>query len=67
MAHKVHYGPNLPIVYRLIGPGAHKCAWKVKIVPKEYSIDVTHIHQVFYKVSLHSPHLRYFNKEYINR
>ena len=23
MTHKVHYGPNLPIVYRLIGPGAH--------------------------------------------
>ena len=31
MAHKVHHGPNLPIVYRLVGPGAHKSAWKVTI------------------------------------
>ena len=31
MAHKAHYGPNLPIVYRLVGPGANKSAWKVYI------------------------------------
>ena len=55
MAHKVHYGRNLPIVYRLIGPGAHKSAWKVKNSSlTEYSIEVYIIY-----VSL-PLHLSYF-------
>ena len=36
MAHKVHYGPNLPIVYRLVGPGANKSAWKVQIFSNSF-------------------------------
>ena len=30
LAHKVHYGPNFPLIYRLVGPGAQKSAWKVQ-------------------------------------
>ena len=32
LAHRVHYGPNLPVIYRLLGPGAKDFAWKVSIL-----------------------------------